>query len=203
MIVYLETNFLVELALQREQAAACRRLLDWSMNGHGILRLPVCALIEGQAAFRRRKDERLATVKALQRQGDDFHRLHESAALAAECEHAARVLLEANRIEDGRFAELMQRAPELLSLIPVDGRVARLIEMLRASHVLTGEGDLLVLASILRDLQERERTGVSERSLFVTRDADFGKRARELLRPYSSDLLHSYEAAVSRLETNE
>jgi hypothetical protein len=52
----------------------------------------------------------------------------------------------------------------------------------------------------VRNLEDRQRAGTMAESIFITRDADFGGDAAKWLRPFSCELLNSYDAAVARLK---
>lgn len=67
------------------------------------------------------------------------------------------------------------------------------------AKVLTGDGDLLNFASIIRDLDLRKSGGDAAPSVFITGDTDYAN-VRPFLQPYSCDLLTSYSAAVARLK---
>ena len=59
MIVYVETNFVLELALEQEQHAACRSILAWGETGAVSLVIPAFSIAEPyQTLFRRFSDRK-------------------------------------------------------------------------------------------------------------------------------------------------
>lgn len=97
---------------------------------------------------------------------------------------------------------VLSQLSDAASFIPLDHEVVRLAEVLSESRVLSGEGDLWIFASVVRDLRERDRASAGESSLLATRDTDFGPNVSEWLHPFSCDLINSYDAAVGRLKEN-
>lgn len=200
MIIYLETNFLLELALRREQSGSCRQLLDWCADQKHSLYLPVYALAEARSAFRRRERTRFGLVDDLKAQARDLARLRGSSDLAHSCEDTGSAL---GASIDHERASLNTLVEELLlsaSFIALDHAVVERAEDLRRQSLIAGDGDLLVFASVVRNLEDRQRAGTMAESIFITRDADFGGDAAKWLRPFSCELLNSYDAAVARLK---
>lgn len=200
MIVYLETNFILELALGRAQANACRQLLNWSEAQHVHLCLPAFALTEARSALRRRERERLAVIEGLRKQVAEFGRLDGSADLAHACLVAAEVMGQSIKDDREALSLLFEKLFQSASFIPLDHIVVRLTDVFAKARVLTGDGDLLIFASVMQDLLDRQRMPIFGPSLFVTGDHDFGAPAAKWLLPFSCDLLNSYDDAVDRVK---
>lgn len=58
MIVYVESNFVLEIALLQEQHSACEALLELCVNGRIQILIPTYAMIEPFGALFRRRAER-------------------------------------------------------------------------------------------------------------------------------------------------
>lgn len=95
--------------------------------------------------------------------------------------------------------DVAQELFHVAKFVPLDFEALEHAYRLRELKALTGDADLFILASIIRDLDVRKSQGDTAPSLFVTGDADFAN-AKTYLQPYSCDLLTSYSAAVGRLK---
>jgi hypothetical protein len=198
VIVYIESNFLFELGLARDGRDACETLLQWCEAGRIQLRLPAFAIPEVRGALRKREAGRLEAMRLLNAQRDDARR--HSAADAPTFEAAQLALQmwtdrEAEQI-DQVMGRLLHGPAEFVEL---DHDALANDDLLRTVKALSGDGDLLIFACILRDLVRRRNAGDPSPSMFVTADADY-RSVREWLRPYSCDLITSYSTAVARLK---
>lgn len=68
MIVYVETNFILELAYLQERCESCRGILDLASTGAIALAIPAVCAAEARATWYRRAAERREFQAALQRQ---------------------------------------------------------------------------------------------------------------------------------------
>jgi hypothetical protein len=198
VIVYVETNFLFELATGRDKKDSCGLLLEWARQQQIHLRLPATALTEMRTALRRRAAIQLGVARDLGDQFRDVQRGRDDEI--ARTYKAAETYLKATvKTEGNHLSVLTEELSRIAAIIPLDGDVLALSERFRALEVLTGDGDLLNFASIMRDLELQKFNGETAPSMFITGDADFGN-VRKHIRPYSCDLLTSYSAAVARLK---
>ena len=197
MIVYIESNFVFELGLGRQEQHHCATLLEWSAARRIELRLPAFAIPESRQALRRRAADRLLAIRALKTQNEDARR-HSSADIET-YDSAERSLRAWTEREAAGITAMLVRLYRQVTFISLDLDTLTTAELFRAVKVLNGDGDLLMFASVVHDLEQRKRRGDTAPSLFVTGDTDF-ERAKPYLRPYSCDLLTSYSAAVARLK---
>lgn len=196
MIVYLETNFLFELGMGRAQQDSCRTLVEWCRAARIEIRIPAFAIPEARGALRRREGARLDVIRGLKTQENDARR---HSADPAAYELAQSGLREWTRHEGKQVEALTQELFALAKFVSLDFEALEHASRLREAKVVSGEADLFIVASIIRDLEVRASSNDRARSLFVTGDTDFAKAKRHL-RPYSCDLLTSYSAAVARLK---
>lgn len=187
MIVYVETNFLLELALGREQGRGCRQLLDWCRDQRLDLRLPAYALAEAQSAFVKLRADRLRAIETLKTQARDLARMTRGADLGKLCNDAGEALSASTEVDRASLNQLVRELYSVASFIPLDKSAVELAEIVRSVGSVKGHGDLMVFGSILQDLSERSRAGTPTPALFVTRDTDFGGDAGKWLRPYSCE----------------
>lgn len=168
MIVYIETNFVFELGLGREEREYCNTLLQWSVDGRIDLRLPAYAVPEARRALRKREADRLAAVRALKTQRDDAKR--HSAADAQTYDVAEQSLRTWTDREAEQVNALLLGLYRWVKFIPLDRETLANDDAFRAVKVLRGDGDLLIFASIMSDLVLRKNTGDTTASIFVTGD---------------------------------
>jgi hypothetical protein len=198
VIVYLETNFLFELATGRDTNDSCVSLLQWCREEQIALRIPAHALLETRTALRRRAAIQTGVARDLQDQHRDVDRAR-TRDLADLYLTAAQHLKNSADVERQYLMSLSEELLHLATILPTDREVLLHSERFRIAKVLTGDGDLLNFASIIRDLDLRKSGGDVAQSMFITGDADFAN-VRQWLQPYSCDLLTSYSAAVARLK---
>ena len=196
MIVYVETNYLFELGLGRAQQESCRVLVNWCRAGRIGLRLPAFAIPEMHSAVRRRDGDRLDVIRGLKSQQGDARRHSADPSTYAIAEEGLRAW---TLREGDQLKALALDLFRVATFLPLDFEALEITYRLRSLKVLTGDADLFILASIIRDLDVRKSQGDTSPSLFVTGDADFAN-AKTYLQPYSCDLLTSYSAAVGRLK---
>ena len=85
MIVYVESNFVLELALLQEESASCEAILQLAENGAIKLAMPAFSLGEPYETLVRRHGERRGLVSKLE---SEFKQLRRSSPYAAALEKA-------------------------------------------------------------------------------------------------------------------
>ena len=177
MIVYVETNFLLELAFQQESYESCEEILRLANSASISLVLPACCVSEAYVGWygithRRRKFQaelqnhlREMSRSASHRGLVDRHRDVLDALVAGDEESRYRLLAAIASVEaDG-------------ATIPVTERIVLLAGLQEGAFSLSPQ-DALVLASVTWDSLER-----SQPQCFVTKDRGFDKqKIREELR---------------------
>lgn len=195
MILYVETNFVLELALEQEESLVCATLRDlFAGEPSSELVLPAFSLLEPFSTLYRRHKERRALEKKLRRE------LAQLARTAAYQTHAAAVaeisglLTGSTNAEEARYR---QTAQELL-------RQARVVAL--SGDVLSNAydydkrfgmslPDAVVLASVVADLRSRSSPQLA---CFITRnvsdfsDPDIGTELEKL----NCKLLFKFGAAL-------
>jgi len=168
MNVYVESNFVLELALLQEQHAACEALLELCRNGRIRLLVPSFAMIEPFGALFRRSAEHRAIklpVDAALRE------LGRTASLAAPVSQAKGVLhhLLVTNDEDElqRWKDTRSRIASVAELIPFDERVLPVAVAIEDKFLLTPP-DALIYASVRSHLSQTRPS----RSCFLNRNAE-------------------------------
>jgi predicted nucleic acid-binding protein len=167
MIVYAESNFVLELALLQEQHAACEGLLELCAEGRIRLLLPAFAMIEPFGAlFRRKAEHRSAKLPV----DAALRELGRTVALATPVNEAQEVLqhLLVTNSEDElqRWKEARSRIATVAELIPFDERVLPVAVAVEDQFKLDPP-DALIYASVWSHLKQTR----PPRSCFLNRNA--------------------------------
>lgn len=166
MIVYVESNFVFELALVREEQPHCRSLLDLAGERKIILTLPAYRIGEPYEALIRRSKQRDDFRNRLEVELNELSRSQPYQQACQELEKSAAFLLDSIREEKQRLDEALNDILDVAQLIPVDGQTIRNAILMQQSHDLSPQ-DSIVFASVLAHL-----TNASPQvSCFITKNS--------------------------------
>ncbi|MCA9564080.1 MAG: hypothetical protein KC561_11360 [Myxococcales bacterium] len=197
MIVFVETNFLLELVLQQEELEHCQRIVRFAQSEKIDLVMPAYSLVEPYEAFHRRHAERRKLIAEVHQQTRQLRRspnLSESLSDAASVERIIldsqaqeRAALDAVRHELLRAATIISLGPEI-----VGNSIA-----IRSELEMSGQ-DSVVLASVLN----YARSVGMPPSVFLNRNKkDFqDPTVLDLLGSVNCKLLTSFRAGCEYLE---
>jgi len=196
MIVYVETNYVIEMALEQEQFCAARQILQLARDGKIVLTFPSFALVEpfwtlaNWEAKRNRLNEQLQSlnveIKQLQRSG-----LHSA-------------LLEVN------FAKIAKKERHSLQNVVKDllsfGRPIQLggPEFEQALRMQTTLGleimDAIIYSTLVSDLRRQD---VSLPKCFISRDKEAFKarKIREDLRTFGCTYIPDFNNGLKFIES--
>jgi predicted nucleic acid-binding protein len=192
-----ETNFLVELVLGQEQAAACQLLLNAAEEGRFTLHIPAFCLMEvvhklmGEKQSGTELEGRMALhLKKVQRESPDVD----------EMQQLERGLITVFELRNIRHQEqLFAVSEQVLAIarqIPLTAAVFQQVKELRDTTELTLP-DACVAASLL----SRVAASSEEEMLFVSRDvrAFRSKEVRSLFEERGCDVLFDFEHVGQKL----
>lgn len=204
MILYVETNFILELAFAQEEHKSCESILELARQGK--LELAVPAFCIGEAYGRQIQRQR--DKEALQRRlATELGELSRSSAYAGRLEEVREVtaLLVESGEEERRYLEtVLGKIYETATLIPLDETVAREASI-QQSRLGLGPHDALVYASVLGHLRGlgAEKCITEKRGCFVTRDRDFADDdVRNDLEELGCKLLFRFDAALGYVRSH-
>lgn len=193
MNVYVETNFLLEIAYEQEQEQACLDLLELVESSPSLqLAVPAFCYSEALWNLRGRRKER----QALQRQMDLA--LREIGRTRSLKEHAKGDLvgLLTQSIQDGetRLEDVRERLIHLGEVLPLTREVFLKAAELSESFGLQ-EPDAVVLATVLLDRKSSSTPG-----WFLTRNSkDFDASVEETLSTLDCTLMTSFDSGLARI----
>jgi predicted nucleic acid-binding protein len=190
MRVYVETNFVLELAFQQEQHAACEAILSLAEARDIHLVLPVYSVEEASATLQRKAGERKTLMDANIRELREVARMQGYEESVTNTRGALTELLVDNvQRARNRLEHLTRRLRGGGEILPLTSAASEKATELRTTYGLS-QPDSLVLASILGDRQ----LGHTE-SCFLNRNSkDFDDaRIHHLLAQSSCRLITNFK----------
>jgi hypothetical protein len=165
--VYVESNFVLELARQQDEAPSAEELLRLAEDSKVRLRTPAFSLCEPFSTLTYYGNDRRRFAELLDRQVKDLGRSHMHRHLTPLLQPAIQSMLQIERMEMGLLEQTVQRLVRAGSMLELR------LETFQAAHLYEGELDLspqdaIVLASVLHDLTQ---TGGQGPSCFVSRNS--------------------------------
>lgn len=124
MRVYVESNFVLELALRQKEHGDCSKLLEDSRSGRLQLVIPAYALMESYEVLIRRHGERKNLVDRLEA---EFTQLARDRSLTAEVKTArqnvSRLLTDSVDENNRAFLAVREQLLQTAHIIPLDGAI--------------------------------------------------------------------------------
>ena len=200
MDVFVESNFILELAFLQGQHSACERLLAGALAERYRLHVPQYALTEVFQTLRHRSNERAEQQSYFQREIEQHRR--ETDADIGDTDMLVRLL---NNLLTERTtaqtARLYAATAQLARIAPGSALTTEVLaeaQAVQLRHRLSPQ-DALVYASVLAGLR---LLPIDSSKLFVTRNTrDFEQQLIiEELRALNCHLLSSFQGAAQRLE---
>ena len=194
MNIYVESNFVLELALLQEQQAACESILHACEAGGPRLVLPAYSMMEPLETVRRHQVARRRVKSALE---DEFRQLARTATYKEhlrEVKTVAALLVNSSEEDLRRLASVRFRLLACAELIPLESSILTDAAKHQEDYDLSAQ-DSVVYASIVAHLK---RSG--EPACFVSRDRDFDdQEIKRELRSHNCKLLSNFETGYQFL----
>jgi predicted nucleic acid-binding protein len=169
MIVYVESNFLLELILQQGQRAEATALVEWARAKTIQLRVPAFSLVEPDWTLRKNATQREQAIQPLTAEQVQLSRSAHRRHLTGIIEELTGRLREL-RMEDVRgYEQVLSEMLATTTVLDLTSNTVSESMRLRQQFGLQVQ-DAVVLATILADVALADR---KEALLFVTRDSDF------------------------------
>lgn len=190
MNVHVESNFLLELVFEQEEAAACEDLLTLAEQGALRLVVPLFALIEPQWTVNRRAGER----RDLGRLVEETHQqLRRNTSLGPESQRLSgeldALLTLCEQQEDVLGRRTRERLLARAAVLSADAQVLREADKFTSTHGLQYL-DAIMFASVLQDLAGRR----ADKNCFINKNTkDFAvDSVRQVLTERSCKFLGSF-----------
>jgi predicted nucleic acid-binding protein len=185
MIVYVESNFILELAYLQEEHENCERILKLAEAEKLQLIIPAFAIAEPFSAWVGRKRRRAELHENLTKELRELGRSEPYAASPEEFQEITKVLLVSGEDEKLRLDAAIERVLAVAVLIPIEGNTIRSAIEIQKTRKLEPQ-DSIVYASVLSDLPSRK----DEPRCFVT------KNSRDFVNPDIIQELAGYQCEL-------
>lgn len=199
MIVYVESNFVLELAFLQEKHESCSSFLSLSESGDIRLVLPAFSIGEPYETLERRAKQRRELHRQLSAAIRELSRSSPYRESAHEFRDITDLLIRSGEEENNRLNETLERILQTVEVIPIDSSTIRAAITLQKSRNLSPQ-DALIYASILDHLGKEESDSFG---CFITKDAkDFATPdIKNDLEKYNCKLLTSFANGLEYVRT--
>lgn len=168
MNVYVESNFVLELALEQEQSASCDSIVGFCETGRMCLVVPAFCLAEPHGTLARRRIQRRDMKRPLDEELKQIARTATNTAQLSGFERVTDLLISSADQESRNLNMISARLLRAAELVPLDASVLDNAARYQSTHGFSPP-DSIVYASIISHLH-----GCHERqSYFICRDSDF------------------------------
>jgi predicted nucleic acid-binding protein len=196
VILYVESNFVLEIALAREGENDARALLDAAEQGEIELAVPVFSICEpyGTVSYRGRK--RAQDFAVLQRQLEDLGRGGANQQLVAAMTPSLADVIGVEARERAELEHTVRRLLDTATILPLTAETLDAAVAHQGTHGLDA-ADALIYASVLTDAAMRD---VAEEKTFATRNSgDFDRAAiREELAAVGCDIVFEFAHIIGQ-----
>ncbi|WIG60949.1 MAG: hypothetical protein OJF49_003697 [Ktedonobacterales bacterium] len=197
MIVYVESNFILEIALGQEQSASAETILQFA-EAHSIeLAFPGFALSEPFATLTHRGKEQLKMSKSLSEMLRQLQRSSPHQQTVTELASAPALLGSIARKETDRLQETVRRLLDCGIYLQMDGTSFSAALAYQSRFGLSPQ-DSIIYATVIADLQRRASQGDK---CFISRNwKDF--RDPDILaelRSYHCSFAESFDEGLARI----
>lgn len=177
MIVYVETNFCLELAFQQEEKSHALEILNLTDAGKLELAFPQFAICEPFSTLNRYDNERRSFLNNLNAQLSELRRSAPQQPVVAGSLPLVATLNRLGQEQTNRLEDVIGRMPSCGRSIPLTGALFGLARKLELQFDLSPQ-DAIVAASVLGDLQTLKAS--TDSHVFLSRNAkDFNPMKTE------------------------
>ena len=194
MNVYVESNFVLELALVQEQSTSCEDILGLCEENRVQLVIPAYSLAEPYETLTRRHKQRLSMEKDL---NNEFRQIARTAPLSKrlrEFKELTGLLASVGQEEIQRLESVRSRLIEAAEIIPLGTSVLAASTQIERAHGLSSQ-DALVYSSVVSHLKRLRQP----ESCFLNRNSkDFSdQNIVDELADYNCKLLFQFDTGYS------
>lgn len=173
MNVYVESNFVLELALRQPESESCRMLIDHAEKLEVTLIVPAYSLAEPYETITRRRKERERVKRDVDRVLTQLRRTDLYSEPADQLGNLTNLLITSASDEDLELRSVIERMAAVSEVIPLDSAVVAESLQCQADYDFSAQ-DALVYASVVRHLR---RTTADENCLLNRDVKDFSDQS--------------------------
>ena len=153
MNVYVETNFVLELAFDQEQKTQCELILNLCETGKINLIIPAYCLAEPHEKLTRQANHRKELQRSLDNELVQLRRTKSYSNRVSSIQNIASLLVQSTEEEKVRFIKLRARFLNVAEIIPLTIDILREAANCEAPYDLDPQ-DAIVFASVISHLQK-------------------------------------------------
>ena len=153
MNVYVETNFILELAFEQEQQIECELILNLCEMGKINLIIPAYSLAEPHEKLIRQANYRKELQRSLDKELIQLRRTKSYSERVSGIQNIASLLVQSTEEEKERFIKLRARFLNAAEIIPLTIEILREAASFESPYDLDPQ-DALVFASVISHLQK-------------------------------------------------
>lgn len=207
MIVYVETNFILELALEQDQHNAANRILELAEDGKVEISFPGFSISESLTTVTRRRRERKQFSRLLQQTLDQLKLSEPYKQIANDLDPAQALLQNAIETESDRLLSVIERILLVGKILELDTSSFR--QALTYKGQLSTE-DSTIYGTIISDLRLRQ---YDETKFFLSKDEEafdddrkkkrkaYEQRIKTELASYNCKYIKVFEHGLSAIES--
>ena len=165
MNIFVETNFVIEVALEQQEVAACEALLQLAAEHRIRLLVPAYSFVEPHETFTRRHNDREALRSRMSNELAQLARSTPLTERVAASQDLVKLLVDSTEYETTRLDEVKQRIWAIAEVLPLDLPALQSAADCQRRFDLSAQ-DAMVYASIRAQLQSDH----TAESCFVSRN---------------------------------
>jgi predicted nucleic acid-binding protein len=198
MIVYAESNFILELAFHQEEHESCLTLLSLAESNKIELVLPAFSIGESYEVWVRRSKRRKAAYDTLVKEVNELSRSKPYRHSNEKMAELNELLLNSPEEEKSELDNTLERILNLVELVPIGLNVIRAAITFQKTHDLSPQ-DAIVYASILEHKAKKR-----EASCFITKNSKdfFNPKIENELATYNCRLLTKFRHGVGYIRSH-
>ncbi len=199
MIVYVESNFILEIAREQEEASFARKILDFAESGGIELAFPSFSLSETFSTIKRQQEERNSLYNSLVETLKQLQRSEPHKRIMLDLESVLVVLNDAVNKEFGPLHSTVERMLSIGRSLETNVSSFRQAIVYQGQLSLRKQQDSVIFSTIIADL---ERRLPDETKCFLSRDKDFADnpRIKSKLKPYRCSYLPSFKDGLYSIQ---
>jgi hypothetical protein len=155
MTVYVESNFVLEIALLQEQARSCTELLELAKTKQISVVLPAFCIAEPYQTLIRRQRERKSLSDSINTELGQLGRSEPYREPAATLRDVGQLLIRSIEEERARFQATLEKVLAYASLIPLNAHTLAVAVEAERDHGFSPQ-DSIVYASVIEHLRGRK-----------------------------------------------
>lgn len=197
MNVYVETNFVLEHALEQEQCESCEELIEIASAGSISLVIPAFSLPESHVALMHKQNARSRLTDELRGHLTELKRSRAYRAASSDFTEMLALLIRSVEKERDALNRTVDKILRVARVIPLNSDILYAAGAMELGLALSFQ-DSIVLASVIQDIQAAKHA----KSCFLNRNTkDFDDpNVRDMLREIGCRFFGSFDDAVSYIQ---